>query len=390
MRGDDRFVERDAETRRGRKRERAVDDIRDATGRLLYERRGEVVEVLEDLEVRRRRGEVDRRHRRHGTAHVVRGDEHVVRLGPRRELPRLGDAAHHREVGLDDVDRVQLEELAELVTDMDALPTRDRDASRASDLRHRLRVVGWDRLLDPAGAIRLELAGDRDRLRWREASVHLDEHLGIRARAFAHRFDERDRAAQLARGELLPGRPERIELQRAVAARDRSARGVAELGRRALDGVPAVRVRRDAVVDRAAEQSIHGHAERLADDVPARDLDHRERGHRDLSGARVVVADHPACERLERERIRADDVRRHRFLEVTEESARVVDHAHLAHALDPLVGADDDEREVAPGVAKHERADLDDLHDQPFSPVVTTPRTMYRCAAKNSATSGRT
>src|SRR5206468_7230909 len=181
-------------------------DIRDATGRLLYERRGEVVEVLEDLEVRRRRGEVDRRHRRHGTAYVVRGDEHVVRLGPRRELPRLGDAAHHREVGLDDVDRVQLEELAELVTDMDALPTRDRDASRASDLRHRLRVVGWDRLLDPAGAVRLELAGDRDRLRWREASVHLDEHLGIRARAFAHRFDERDRAAQLARGELLPGR----------------------------------------------------------------------------------------------------------------------------------------------------------------------------------------
>src|SRR5439155_20973427 len=45
MRGDDRLVERNAETRRGRERERAVDDIRDATGRLLHERRGEVVEV---------------------------------------------------------------------------------------------------------------------------------------------------------------------------------------------------------------------------------------------------------------------------------------------------------------------------------------------------------
>src|SRR4029077_3399618 len=108
----------------------------------------------------------------------------------------------------------------------------------------------------------------------------------------------------------------------------------------------------------------------------------------DLPGARVIVADHPARERLERERIGADDVCRHGLVEVPEERSGVVDHAHLADALDALVGPRHDEREVAPRGAEDERADLGDLH--PLIPVVTIPRTMKRWANAKNAMSGRT
>src|SRR5207249_9421871 len=108
----------------------------------------------------------------------------------------------------------------------------------------------------------------------------------------------------------------------------------------------------------------------------------------DLRGARVVGADHPTRERIERERVRADDVRRHGFVEIAEERAGVVDHAHLADTLDALVGTHHDEREVAPGGAEHERADLGDLH--PLIPVVTIPRTMNRCANAKNTMSGMT
>src|SRR3989449_6276058 len=188
--------------------------------------------------------------------------------------------------------------------------------------------------------------------------------------------------------ELLPRRAEGIELDRAVALLQRRAGGVADAARRALDRVPAVRVRRDAIADRATEELIHGHAERLPDDVPAGHVDHGERGHRDLPRARVIIANHAARERLEREGIGADNVSRHSFVEVSEKRAGVVDHAHFADALDPVVGAHHDEGEVAPGCAEHERADLGDLH--PLIPVVTIPRTMKRCAKAKNAMSGRT
>ena len=76
------------------------------------------------------------------------------------------------------------------------------------------------------------------------------------------------------------------------------------------------------------------------------------------------------------------------LLEIAEERAGVVDHTDLADTFEPVVGPHDDEREIAPRVAHHKRADLDDLH--PLSPVVTMPRTMNRLAAAKNAMSGST
>ncbi len=58
----------------------------------------------------------------------------------------------------------------------------------------------------------------------REAAVHLHQQLDVVADRVAHRFDERDRAQALGVVELEAAGPERIELQRAVAALD-DARG---------------------------------------------------------------------------------------------------------------------------------------------------------------------
>ena len=126
--------------------------------------------------------------------------------------------------------------------------------------------------------------------------MHLDKDLAVRTDALASRLDERDRAAKLGVRKLLPRGAERVELDRAVTRRNRRARSVADVLWHALDRVPAVRIGRDPVADRATQELVHGHAERLADDVPAGHVDDREGGHRDLPGARVIVADQATSE----------------------------------------------------------------------------------------------
>ena len=131
-----------------------------------------------------------------------------------------------------------------------------------------------------------------------------------------------------------------------------------------LDRVPAVGVGADAITHRSTEEPVHRLTQRLPDDVPTRHLDHRDRRHRDLTRARVVVAVHAPDEVLDRERIAAEDVIRRRLLQVAEQRVGVIDHAHLADALQPLVGDDAHEGEVAPGGADHVRLHVHDLHRQ--------------------------
>src|SRR5439155_12117767 len=133
------------------------------------------------------------------------------------------------EVRLDDVGGLELEHLAELVPYMDSLAGRDRNLHLARDLRQRTHVLGRHRLLDPAGPVGLELARDRDRLRRREAAVHLDEDLTVGSDPVADRLHEADRAPELRVGELLPGGAERVELHGAVALAQSAPRGVAKL-----------------------------------------------------------------------------------------------------------------------------------------------------------------
>ena len=120
----------------------------------------------------------------------------------------------------------------------------------------------------------------------------------------ADRRDDVDRGLGLLSRQLLPGRAERVELEAAIAAGDDVAGPLGVLGRRARPAVPAVGVGGQPVVTAAAEQPVDRLAAGLADQVPERDLDPADGGH-DRRSALVLVADHPADDRLDVERVAA-------------------------------------------------------------------------------------
>ena len=95
---------------------------------------------------------------------------------------------------------------------------------------------------------------------------------------------------------------------------------------------------------------MHGLADALADDVPAGDLDRRERRTVDLPAVGVDVAVHALGEQLDLGRVEPDvgvlelvDGGRDRLGE------RV--RGALADAVDALVGLEPDENPVLPGIA---------------------------------------
>ena len=157
------------------------------------------------------------------------------------------------------------------------------------------------------------------------------------------------------------GVPERIELERRVALPDDDPRGRRHRLGRALDLVPAVGVDAHAIAHPAAHERVHGLADALADDVPAGDLDRRERRPVDLPAVGVDVAVHALGEQLDLGRIEPDvgvlelvDGGRDRLGE------RV--RGALAHAVDALVGLQPDEHPVLPGIADRVRLRRRDAH----------------------------
>ena len=113
-------------------------------------------------------------------------------------------------------------------------------------------------------------------------AVGVDQDLDRRADRLAHRGDDvdaqllagrRDLAGDVA-GVIRPHLQERVGLERDVAGVDRPPGGGGVLlGRRAACREPAVGVERHDVAEPAAEQVVDWPAERLALDVPERDVD---------------------------------------------------------------------------------------------------------------------
>jgi hypothetical protein len=91
------------------------------------------------------------------------------------------------------------------------------------------------------------------------------------------RGDDRERRLELALLEKAVCRPERVELQCPESLLDDGFGRGSERVRGALVAVPAVRVRGHRVAHAAADELVNRHAERLAEDVPARDFDRRDR-----------------------------------------------------------------------------------------------------------------
>ena len=75
---------------------------------------------------------------------------------------------------------------------------------------------------------------------------------------------------------------------------------------RALGAVPAVGVAEHAVAHPAAEELVDRHAERLAEDVPAGDLDRGDDGAVDMAAVERDAVEHALGERGDPPRVLAD------------------------------------------------------------------------------------
>src|SRR6266568_6502405 len=97
------FIQLHTESRPLRQRKISIYHFRVSGSRGLHPILGEVVEMLENLEVRRGCREVEGRRRRDRPSYIMRRDQEIVRLGPGRQLLRFEEAAEMGNVWLDDV-----------------------------------------------------------------------------------------------------------------------------------------------------------------------------------------------------------------------------------------------------------------------------------------------
>ncbi len=164
------------------------------------------------------------------------------------------------------------------------------------------------------------------------------EKLHVGADGLADGADDIRGAAQIGGGNLGARRAERVELHRAVAARDDARGERGDRGRLALGLVPAVGVRGNAIAEASAEQLPDRHAERLPHQVPAGDIERRERRLAHLFRPRVLGALDVPGEPLEVERIGADHVARRELVDARDERGRPVHHPDLGHAGQAGVG----------------------------------------------------
>src|SRR5260370_33189898 len=84
----------------------------------------EVVEVLLNFEIGRGGCKVECSGRRNRSSHVVRRNQHIVRLSPGSKLLRFEETAKVGDVGLNDISGLEFEELAILIARVDTLAGR--------------------------------------------------------------------------------------------------------------------------------------------------------------------------------------------------------------------------------------------------------------------------
>ena len=107
----------------------------------------------------------------------------------------------------------------------------------------------------------------------------------------------------------------------------------------ALYGIPAVGIGRDLLAHGAAQQAVDRLVERLAHDIPAGHLDQGDASHRRFRRPAKITAEHLLHQPLDFERIRAQDVARHRFVEVALQGF-LIQRSRLADPEQPFVGFD--------------------------------------------------
>ena len=322
---------------------------------------GEVVEVLEDLGVPERQAQVQRRHRRHDSAHVVRGHHDRVDLGRRSDLFSLEDSTGLRDVGLQNIDGPAAPDFAKLGRAIQAFTGGYRQRCVLPDRLQGRNVAGPCWLLDPADVVLLDMAGDLAGLRGGEPAVHLDHYLRAGARHGSNCLDQVERPVELGALELHVAVAERVEFHSPVAAVNHFPGGLCELLGRAFDRVPAVCVGRNFLLHLAAKQLENRLSALLSDDVPEGEFDQCDARIDHLARLAEVEKGHATVQGLDIERVVTDEVA-FDVLQVLDNGVGLAEHAGFTDADDPLVGLDDAVGQVSPGRAQHQGSESGGLH----------------------------
>ena len=196
-----------------------------------------------------------------------------------------------------------------IVDRVEHLADRERRRGVLPDQAERLLCFGGHRILEPEEVLRLEALAETRRLDWRQPVMRVVQQVDVRAELPAQPIEERrhEREVPLAAPRVLRRQPafgglvRQRALRHAVRARQpgnpalRANRHVPGLDVRARPPARCSRRRPPfawpytitASRERAAEQLVHGHAERLALDVPERRVDRGDRRHRDRAAPPV-------------------------------------------------------------------------------------------------------
>src|SRR5438309_2919037 len=251
----------------------------------------------------------------------VRRHHLVMRLSIGGDAAALGEPARPSDIGLHDVDRAAVDQLAEAVEPVLGFVARYWRRERIGDARAAIDVVGRDRLLDPIELLRLHRTAHLDREIGAPRAVDVDHQLCVWAQRLARGGDPR----QIFRGIDLAefGLPDELTQMRAgrrIAAdlhlHALEAAGAVALhfageigGRFAFLIKAAAGIGLDAVAA-GAEEAVYRQFGDLAGDVPQRDVDAADRVHENAAATELPGAcEHLLPEMLDQQRILADEQR---------------------------------------------------------------------------------
>ena len=128
----------------------------------------------------------------------VRRKLQIVGAGKGGYPHRFGDAAADRQIGLEDVDRRQHRQVAEIVPREFALTGGDRDVGRGADLGAAGLVVGGHRLLEPGEVAILDEAAEALGLGHREGAMRIAHQPAIGTERGAGRSHPARRVTRIA------------------------------------------------------------------------------------------------------------------------------------------------------------------------------------------------
>src|SRR2546421_2905024 len=183
--------------------------------------------------------------------------------------------------------------------------------------------------------------------------MHLDKNLHIGSDSVTHCLNQFDRPQLLAAVEFIEARAEGIELEGMVALLKHTFGCSMEFLRSALDRIPAIRVGLDLVSHCAPQELINRLPKHLTYNIPTGNLYRRDGRHSNLASPRVVVQVHAPHQILDIGRIMTQYVVGHGLRKVSEQRISMIEHAYLANALEPVIGDDTHEGQVAPRSPHH-------------------------------------